>query len=175
MGHFGILPIRIGWFALVFPCLILNYLGQGAFVLNALEAATAAGKPLADQDWFFLMAPDALRPWLIVLAMLATVIASQAVITGAFSLTQQAIQLGLLPRLAHPQHLGGASGADLPAVDQLAVAGRRAGTGGSVPYLGRDGGCLWHRSNGNDGGDDMPRLHRSATSLELGPPAGARP
>ena len=99
MGHFGIMPIRIGWFALVFPCLILNYLGQGAFVLNALEAATAAGKPLADQDWFFLMAPDALRPWMIVLAMLATVIASQAVITGAFSLTQQAIQLGLLPRL----------------------------------------------------------------------------
>ena len=99
MGHFGILPIRIGWFALVFPCLILNYLGQGAFVLNALEAATAAGHPLVDQDWFFLMAPDGLRPWLIVLAMLATVIASQAVITGAFSLTQQAIQLGLLPRL----------------------------------------------------------------------------
>ena len=99
MGHFGLKPIRLGWFFLVFPCLVLNYLGQGAFALNALEAAAAAGKPFVNQDWFFLMAPDALRPWLIVLAMMATVIASQAVITGAFSLTQQAIQLGLLPRL----------------------------------------------------------------------------
>lgn len=99
MGHFGRLPIRIGWFALVFPCLICNYLGQGAFALNALEAAKAAGQPFHNQDWFFLMAPAGLRPWLIVLAMAATVIASQAVITGAYSLTQQAIQLGLLPRL----------------------------------------------------------------------------
>ena len=99
MGHFGIKPIRIGWFVLVFPCLLLNYLGQGAFALNALEAAAAAHKPFVNQDWFFLMAPEHLRPWLIGLAMLATVIASQAVITGAFSLTQQAIQLGLLPRL----------------------------------------------------------------------------
>ena len=99
MGHFGLKPIRLGWFFLVFPCLVLNYLGQGAFALHALEAAAAAGTPFVNQDWFFLMAPDGLRPWLIVLAMLATVIASQAVITGAFSLTQQAIQLGLLPRL----------------------------------------------------------------------------
>ena len=99
MGHFGIKPIRLGWFFLVFPCLVLNYLGQGAFALSALEAAGQAGTPFVNQDWFFLMAPDAVRPWLIVLAMLATVIASQAVITGAFSLTQQAIQLGLLPRL----------------------------------------------------------------------------
>ncbi|BCA60326.1 potassium transporter Kup [Sphingomonas sp. HMP6] len=99
MGHFGIKPIRLGWFFLVFPCLVLNYLGQGAFALSALEAAAQAGTPFVNQDWFFLMAPDAVRPWLIVLAMLATVIASQAVITGAFSLTQQAIQLGLLPRL----------------------------------------------------------------------------
>ena len=99
MGHFGIKPIRLGWFFLVFPCLVLNYLGQGAFALSALETAAAAGTPFVNQDWFFLMAPDAVRPWLIVLAMLATVIASQAVITGAFSLTQQAIQLGLLPRL----------------------------------------------------------------------------
>jgi KUP system potassium uptake protein len=99
MGHFGRLPIRIGWFVLVFPCLICNYLGQGAFALSALEAARAAGQPFENQDWFFLMAPASVRPGLIVLAMFATVIASQAVITGAYSLTQQAIQLGLLPRL----------------------------------------------------------------------------
>ena len=100
MGHFGAQPIRIGWFALVFPALVLNYLGQGAFALATLETATAAGKPFANADWFFLMAPDQLRAPLVVLATLATIIASQAVITGAFSLTQQAIALGLLPRMA---------------------------------------------------------------------------
>ncbi|MDR6144464.1 KUP system potassium uptake protein [Sphingomonas sp. SORGH_AS870] len=99
MGHFGRLPIRIGWFSLVLPALALNYLGQGAFALSTLEQAAASGQPFANQDWFFLMAPEPLRPALIVLAGLATVIAAQAVITGAFSLTQQAIQLGLLPRL----------------------------------------------------------------------------
>jgi KUP system potassium uptake protein len=99
MGHFGRAPIRLGWFALAFPALALNYLGQGAFALNALERAAATGKPFANADWFFLMAPDQWRPFLIVLATLATIIASQAVITGAFSLTQQAVQLGLFPRL----------------------------------------------------------------------------
>lgn len=125
MGHFGRLPIRIGWFALAFPCLVLNYLGQGAFALNALEAAQAAGRPFAaSQDWFFLMAPDALRPWLIGLAMLATVIASQAVITGAFSLTQQAIQLGLLPRLRIRQTSATHGGQIyLPTVNWLLLAG----------------------------------------------------
>ena len=99
MGHFGLKPIRIGWFALAWPALMLNYLGQGAYALNKLEAVNAAGQPFANADWFFLMTPDAARPWLIVLATLATIIASQAVITGAYSLTQQAVQLGLLPRL----------------------------------------------------------------------------
>ena len=99
MGHFGRLPIRVGWFALAFPALALNYLGQGALALASLERAEAAHRPFVNADWFFLMAPDAWRPFLIVLAMMATVIASQAVITGAYSLTQQAIQLGLFPRL----------------------------------------------------------------------------
>ena len=99
MGHFGALPIRIGWFALAFPALLLNYFGQGAYALNALERANASGQPFANADWFFLMAPDAVRPLLVVLATLATIIASQAVITGAYSLTQQAVQLGLLPRM----------------------------------------------------------------------------
>jgi KUP system potassium uptake protein len=99
MGHFGRLPIRIAWFLLVFPALALNYLGQGAFALNALEAAQHTGVAFKNADWFFLLAPEALRAPLIVLAGAATVIASQAVITGAFSLTQQAVQLGLLPRL----------------------------------------------------------------------------
>jgi two-component system, OmpR family, sensor histidine kinase KdpD len=100
MGHFGALPIRLGWFVLVFPALTLNYFGQGAFALAGLDAAEHAGKVFQNADWFFLMAPDAFRAMLVILATLATIIASQAVITGAYSLTQQAIALGLLDRTA---------------------------------------------------------------------------
>ena len=124
MGHFGPLPIRIGWFALVFPALILNYLGQGAFALAALERATASGTPFVNQNWFFLMAPVAVRPGLVVLAGLTTVIASQAIITGAFSLTQQAIQLGLLPRLRIRQTSAAFMGQIyLPSINWLMLAG----------------------------------------------------
>ena len=90
MGHFGRKPIRFAWIILVFPALTLSYLGQGALVLAHPEAA---------ENPFFLMAPDwALLP-LVILATAATVIASQAVISGAFSMMQQAVQMGLLPRL----------------------------------------------------------------------------
>jgi len=90
MGHFGRRPIQWAWVGVVFPALALNYLGQGALVLE---------RPETLENPFFLMAPDwALLP-LVLLATAATVIASQAVISGAYSLTQQAIQLGLLPRL----------------------------------------------------------------------------
>ncbi len=89
LGHFGKSPIRITWLAIVLPSLALNYLGQAAMVLH---------NPAAVQNPFFLMFPDwALVP-MVVLATVATVIASQAVITGAYSLTRQAVQLGLLPR-----------------------------------------------------------------------------
>jgi KUP system potassium uptake protein len=90
MGHFGRKPIQLTWLALIFPCLVLNYLGQGALVLTHPEAA---------DNPFFRMAPDWLQIPLVLLATAATVIASQAVISGAFSMTQQAIQLGLLPRM----------------------------------------------------------------------------
>ncbi|GIU66381.1 potassium transporter Kup [Candidatus Phycosocius spiralis] len=99
MGHFGRKPIQTAWIFLVLPCLALNYLGQGAFALSAMVEANAQGKILEDMNFFFLMCPESLRPALVILATIATVIASQAVITGAFSLTQQAIQLGLLPRM----------------------------------------------------------------------------
>ncbi len=90
MGHFGKKPIRLAWFAVVMPCLTLNYFGQGALLLTDPEAV---------KNPFFNMAPDwALIP-LVVLATAATVIASQALITGAFSVTKQVIQLGFLPRL----------------------------------------------------------------------------
>ncbi len=90
LGHFGVRPIRFGWFLLVFPCLILNYLGQGALVLR---------DPDAVRNPFFLLAPDFLLVPLVILATLATVIASQATISGAFSVTQQASRLNYLPRL----------------------------------------------------------------------------
>jgi KUP system potassium uptake protein len=99
MGHFGRVPIQAAWFALVFPCLALNYFGQAAVASNALAHAHAAHIAFTKQDWFFLLAPAEWRIVWVVLSAVATVIASQAVITGAFSLTQQAIQLGLLPRL----------------------------------------------------------------------------
>ncbi|MFN3890799.1 MAG: potassium transporter Kup [Beijerinckiaceae bacterium] len=90
MGHFGRRPIQVAWILLVFPALVLNYLGQGALVLSDRSAL---------ENLFFRMAPEwALLP-LVILATTATVIASQATITGAFSLARQAIQLGLLPRL----------------------------------------------------------------------------
>ncbi len=90
MGHFGHKPISIAWAWLVFPALSLNYLGQGAMVL---ADRSTIGNP------FFLMAPEAWRPVVVLIATAATIIASQAVISGAYSLTQQAIQLGLLPRM----------------------------------------------------------------------------
>ena len=90
MGHFGRRPITLAWLWVVFPALIINYLGQSALLL---------GTPSAAENPFFLMAPEALRLPLVILATLATIIASQAVITGAFSVVQQGVQLGLLPRL----------------------------------------------------------------------------
>jgi len=90
MGHFGLKPIRYAWFGFVFPALLLNYFGQGALLI---------GHPEAIENPFYLLAPNwALYP-LLILATLATVIASQAVISGAFSLTRQAIQLGYSPRM----------------------------------------------------------------------------
>jgi KUP system potassium uptake protein len=90
MGHFGRRAIGWSWLSLVYPCLALNYLGQGALLL---------GNPSAAANPFFLMAPDWARLPLVLIATAATIIASQAVISGAFSVTHQAVQLGFLPRL----------------------------------------------------------------------------
>ncbi len=94
MGHFGPKPIRFTWSFVVFPALILNYAGQAAIVL--------AGAP-TDGNIFYRLCPDPLLTPLIVLATIATVIASQSIITGAYSMTRQAIQLGWLPRMAIKQ------------------------------------------------------------------------
>ena len=95
MGHFGRRPIAYSWLTFVLPALMLNYMGQGAFILSL----DAVGRAEAIQNPFFLMVPETLRAGLVILATCATVIASQAVISGAFSVTQQAIQLGFIPRL----------------------------------------------------------------------------
>jgi KUP system potassium uptake protein len=94
LGHFGRRPIRIAWYGLVMPALVINYFGQGALLL---------AQPAAVENPFYLLAPEALRFPLIALATAATVIASQALITAAFSVTKQAIQMGLLPRM-HIKH-----------------------------------------------------------------------
>jgi KUP system potassium uptake protein len=91
LGHFGRKPIRLAWFGLVLPALLINYFGQGALVL---------ANPAAIESSFYRLVPDLLLIPMVVLATAATVIASQAVITGAYSLVQQAIQLGFLPRFA---------------------------------------------------------------------------
>jgi KUP system potassium uptake protein len=90
MGHFGRTPVRIAWFAIVWPALIINYFGQGALLLQTGHAIT---HPL------YLLVPPSLLPWMVVLATAATVIASQATISGAFSMARQAVQLDLLPRI----------------------------------------------------------------------------
>ncbi len=90
MGHFGVRPIRLAWTSFVFPCLVLNYAGQVALVLE--------GAPTTD-NIFYRLCPSFLLVPLVVLATVATIIASQAIITGAFSMTRQAIQLGWMPRM----------------------------------------------------------------------------
>jgi KUP system potassium uptake protein len=102
VGHFGAPPIRASWFAVVFPALVLNYLGQGAYLLT--------GAPVAGGKLFYSLVPSSMLFPMVVLATVATVIASQALISAAFSLASQAIRLGLFPRLnllhTHQAHAG---------------------------------------------------------------------
>jgi KUP system potassium uptake protein len=130
MGHFGRLPIRLGWFCVALPCLALNYFGQGALLLadgNAIE------------NPFYLLAPSWAHYPLVFFATLATIIASQAIICGAFSLTQQSMQLGFLPRMRVLQTASVAKGQIyMPAVNWLLAAGTIAAviTFGSSDALG---------------------------------------
>jgi KUP system potassium uptake protein len=114
MGHFGKRPIRIAWFALVMPALLLNYFGQGALLLE---------DPKALENPFYRMAPPYLLMPLVILATAATVIASQALLSAAFSVTKQAIQLGFLPRmLIHHTSVRETGQVYLPAVNWLLFA-----------------------------------------------------
>ena len=99
MGHFGRGPMRLSWFGFVMPCLLINYFGQAAMILSLDDAQQA----LAMENPFFNLAPESLRLPLVILVSCAAFIASQAVISGAFSITHQAMQLGFIPRLS-PRH-----------------------------------------------------------------------
>ena len=121
MGHFGRKPIRISWLYFVLPALLLNYMGQGAMILSA-DAATALAK--VKDPVLLPRARTALRLPLVLLATAATIIASQAVISGAFSVTQQAIQLGFIPRLQDRAHQRERGRADLHPGDQLGADDR---------------------------------------------------
>src|SRR5262249_4034654 len=101
MGHFGLQPIRLAWYAIVFPALLLNYFGQGALLLTSCRDAgvESAVCQLAMEGPFYALVPHSLLYPMVLLATAATVVASQALISGAFSLTQQAVQLGFVPRV----------------------------------------------------------------------------
>ena len=130
MGHFGRRSITLGWLWLVFPACVLSYFGQGALIL---------ADPTAVSSPFFLITPGWARLPMVLLATAATVIASQAVVTGAFSVTAQAARLGYLPRLRIAHTSAGDGRADLRAVDQLVAGGLGPHPGLRVPQLRRPG------------------------------------
>ena len=158
LGHFGRGPIRTAWFTVALPALTINYLGQGALLL---------ANPKAIENPFFLLYPDwALLP-MIGLATAATVIASQAVISGAYSLTQQAVQLGLLPRF-EIRHTSEAQFGQIymPRVNTLLLLGVLSARC-SVQIVERTGFGLRYRRDGDHGGDGDSGFHRHLESLEL--------
>ena len=165
MGHFGRKPIRISWIYFVLPALLLNYLGQGAMILSA-DTATALAKV---KDPFFYMASEQLRLPLVLLATAAAIIASQAVISGAFSVTQQAIQLGFIPRLRIAHTSESAAGQIYIPVDQLGADGHGDPARAHLPQLLEPRGRLWHRGDRGDADRQRADLGRAAADVELEP------
>ena len=159
MGHFGRRPIQLSWYVLVLPALLLNYFGQAA--LLAAHPGEEVGRP------FFRLAPDWAVTPLAVLATMATVIASQALITGAYSLTAQAMQLDYLPRLAvrhtSTTHIGQIY---VPLVNWLLMIGC-VGARARVPVLEQPGGGLRDRRHHDDGDHDAAVLPRARRPLAL--------
>ena len=165
MGQFGPRPIRLAWNFVVLPALILNYAGQAAIVL--------AGAP-TEGNIFYRLCPGPLLTPLIVVATVATVIASQSIITGAYSMTRQAIQLGWLPRMTIKQT--SEEGYDRIYVGtvnwllMIVTLGLTIGFGKSRQPRRR----LWHRGVGDDADDKRAALHRDAGGLELVDLGGGR-
>ena len=168
MGHFGRKPIGVSWLFFVLPALMLNYLGQGAMLLGQ-------DMPTAMQtihNPFFLLAPEPMRLPLVILATMATVIASQAVISGAFSVTQQAIQLGFIPRLPHHPHLGRFDRPDLHPGDELGPDGDGHPARHLVPLVEQPCRGLWHRRDRRDGDRHLPARGRAVPPVGLEQMAG---
>jgi hypothetical protein len=161
LGHFGRKPIRLGWFALVMPALLINYFGQGALVL---------ANPAAIENSFYRLVPDVLLIPMVVLATAATVIASQAVITGAYSLVQQAIQLGFLPRFAIVHTSEDKYGQIY--MRQYDPPDRRRTAGADVPLVERARVRVRHCGRDHDGGGRSARLHRDLGVVEVEMVAG---
>ena len=158
MGHFGRRPIQTAWLSLVLPALLLNYLGQGALLLR---------DPQAVENPFYLLAPSWSVLPLVILSTAATVIASQAVITGAFSLVSQAIQLGLLPRLEIVHTSSRQEGQILHSARKPAAAAWRARAGAAVPFVGRARQCLRHCGFRHHGDDDRAGVFRRLAAVEM--------
>jgi KUP system potassium uptake protein len=142
MGHFGRLPIQLGWFAIVSPALMLNYLGQGGLLLS---------DPHAAENPFYLLAPRWAHYPMIAFATIATVIASQSIISGAYSLTQQAMQLGFLPRM-RVLHTASHEKGQIYIPVVMATGRRHAGRRGYLPLVRRTRRGLWHRRLDADDG-----------------------
>ena len=157
MGHFGRLPIRLGWFVIALPALMLNYFGQGALLITDARAV---------ENPFYLLAPGWAHYPLVAFATVATIIASQAIISGAFSLTQQSIQLGFLPRMRVLHTASHEKGQIyIPLVNWLLAAGT-LGSGARVWFVR----CTWrglrHRCVDADGGHHCAgRARRAAMGL----------
>ena len=156
MGHFGRGPIRAAWAWVVFPCLVLNYAGQSAIALR--------GAPIAN-NIFFRLCPEPLLIPLVCLATVATIIASQSIITGAFSMTRQAIQLGWLPRLHIKQTSDKGLRPNLCRRRQLATDDRHHRSDASFPQVRRSCRRLRHRRLADDADDIFSPVHRHARDL----------
>ena len=160
MGHFGRKAIGFSWLGLVYPCLMLNYFGQGALLLST---------PSAVENPFYLMAPDWARLPLVFIATAATIIASQAVISGAFSVTHQAVQLGFLPRLRTEHTSAKAAGQIyIPAVN-WALAGDGRAAGPRLPPVDQPRLRLWHRGQRHDDHHDDDARRADLPGLEVEP------
>ena len=158
MGHFGRRPIRLAWFALVLPALLLNYFGQGALLLS---------NPKAAEQPFFLLAPAwALFP-LVGLATAAAIIASQALISGAFSLTRQAIQLGYCPRLDIEHTSSHEIGPGLRAAGELGAHGQHDRHRDRLRIVDRARRGLRHRRDPDDGDHGGAPARRGDRALAL--------
>ena len=164
MGHFGRKPIQYAWLFVALPALMLNYFGQGAALLRNPEQADIA---------FFSVIPHWAHMPMVVLATLAAIIASQAVITGVFSMTQQAVQLGQLPRM-EIRHTSATDYGQIyvPRMNALPGGGRGADRA-DLQELGRADRRLWHRGDRRHGDRHLQRRNRGGQAVALAAPGSS--